>query len=61
MKNSIDIKVFSEYLMDKVDEARVFLTLEEFCNIEFSVYGIPRFIVNILTKFTSFDLEAYLY
>lgn len=30
MKQKINIKVFSEYLMDKLDNGREYLTLEEF-------------------------------
>ena len=53
MKNKLNIKVFTEYLMDKVDDARVFITFEEFMSINFTVYGIPLFIVNIMKKFTT--------
>lgn len=35
MKNEISLGVFSEYLMEKVDKGREWLSFEEFQEIEF--------------------------
>ena len=60
MKDEISMKIFSEYLMEKLDLAKEYLTLEDFQQIEFSQHGAPTLIVDAITKITTTQLDAIL-
>lgn len=48
MNKNLNMKVFSEYLMEKVDKARESLTFEEFCNIDFAEAGVPKLLITAI-------------
>jgi hypothetical protein len=52
LSKEISSDTFQDYLMDKVDKQREFLTLEEFQEIEFPDFDIPSLLLEILSKVT---------
>ncbi|CDW80748.1 UNKNOWN [Stylonychia lemnae] len=57
----INYESFQTYLMDQVDTQRVVLTFEEFQEIEFSVFGLPRISIEFVSKITGQNYENMIY
>ena len=53
--------MFYKYLMDKVDKQRVSISIEEFELLEFSVYGYPGLLVDIVSKLSGQSFEVILF
>lgn len=49
------------YLMDKVDKQREHLTFEEFQDLEFSIYGIPNILVDVVSKLSGQSYEILMF
>lgn len=49
--------MFLSYLMDKVDVQRETITAEEFKEIDFTGFGIPKIFMEMITKLTAQSFE----
>jgi len=52
MNKEVNFDLFLEMLTEKVDQQRVALQLKQFVDIEFSLYGLPLVIVEIMSFLT---------
>lgn len=52
MTKEVNFDLFLEMLTEKVDQQRVALQLKQFLDIEFSLYGLPLVIVEIMSFLT---------
>eukprot|EP00347_Sterkiella_histriomuscorum_P002500 403367910 len=57
----INKEVFMSYLMDKLDQQREHFTFEEFQEIDFQIYGIPKFIVDYVSRMSGQPFEVLIY
>lgn len=52
LKKEINLELFQDLLMDRIDPQRVSLSLEDFTRLNFTMEGHPRVMVKVLSMFT---------
>jgi hypothetical protein len=61
IKKDLTMNLFIEQIMEKTDLQREQLDTEEFMEIEFQIYGVPSFVISIISLISGIQFEPILY